>query len=105
MSQTMPTRRRRFPGAAALLAAGLLAACAGAPTPLPDPGGADARLYADRCGACHSVPHPGRHTAPEWDRMLDRMDRVMAERHLAPLEPGERDAIRAYLARHARGAK
>jgi cytochrome c5 len=88
-------------GAAALLAA----ACAAAPTPLPEADSEDARVYVQRCGACHSVPAPGRHTAAEWDRMLVLMDARMAQRAMPPLEDHERDRIRAYLARHARGTK
>jgi len=96
-------RIRTFLGAVG--AALALAACAMAPTPLPEAASDDARVYADRCGVCHSVPHPGRHTVAEWDRMLDLMDARMAQRAMPPLAGPDRDRIRAYLARHARGAK
>lgn len=79
-----------------------LAACAGAPTPIPDSGSADARLYTERCSACHSLPHPARHTPAQWEHLLGVMERHMADRGMEPLAPGERRRILAYLAAHAR---
>jgi hypothetical protein len=79
-----------------------LAACAGAPTPLPEADGADAKLYAARCGTCHSVPHPARHTALEWERVLRLMDQRTAEAGMAPLAGEERERVVAYLTRHGR---
>jgi len=87
---------------AGLIGLAALAACAGAPTPLPEADSADARLYAARCGACHSVPHPARHTAKEWDHVLRLMDERMAQKGLAPLAGAERERVVAYLTRHAR---
>lgn len=86
----------------AAVALAALPACAGAPTPLPEADSGDARLYAARCGACHSVPHPGRHTPEEWDHMLRLMDLRMAEAGMPALADGERERVIAYLARHAR---
>jgi len=88
----------------AAAAAGLvaLAACAGAPTPLPEADGAGAKLYAAKCGVCHSVPHPARHTALEWDHVLRLMDVRMAEAGMAPLAGAEREGVVAYLTRHGR---
>jgi cytochrome c5 len=103
--QYRPRLKTLLRAAGPALAALTLYACAGAPTPLPDGDSADARLYAARCGACHSVPHPGRHTVAEWDRMLKLMDERMAQRAMPPLEGDARERIRAYLASHARGAK
>lgn len=98
-----PNRIRAALAGAGLLV--LLAACAGAPTPLPEADTDAARFYAARCGACHAVPHPGRHTAAEWDRMLALMDVRIAERAMPALEGNDRERIRAYLARHARGSR
>lgn len=88
--------------AAGLIGLATLAACAGAPTPLPEAEGADAKLYAAKCGGCHSVPHPGRHTQKEWDRVLRLMDQRTAEAGMAPLAGAERERVAAYLTRHAR---
>jgi cytochrome c5 len=95
-------RNGRIGWTAAALGLALSAACAGAPTPLPEAASDDAGLYRTRCGACHSVPHPGRHTPAEWGRMLKLMEVRMADAGMAPLEGPERARILDYLTRHAR---
>ncbi|RMD78020.1 MAG: cytochrome C [Gammaproteobacteria bacterium] len=98
----MPTRQRSgIRGAAALAAAALLAACATA-TPLPEAGSPAARLYAQRCGACHAVPHPKRLDFARWQATLKLMEERMAQRGLPPLSPEERRTLLAYLRRNAR---
>ncbi|MDH5526692.1 MAG: cytochrome C [Nitrospirota bacterium] len=77
-----------------------LVACAGAPTPVPDGEGVD--LYRARCGACHSVPHPARHTKEQWPPVLTLMERRMAEAGMPPFVEGERARILGYLERHGR---
>ncbi len=79
-----------------------LAGCAST-TPLPEKESLAARIYAEKCGLCHSVPHPGRHTFEEWQRMVNLMEQRMAEQGIdPPLTTDEEDAILNYLKRHAR---
>jgi cytochrome c5 len=59
-------------------------------------------LYEARCSACHSLPHPGRHTAQQWRHVVTLMERRMQERGHAPLGADERQRILDYLTRHAR---
>ncbi|MFQ5509126.1 MAG: cytochrome C [Leptospirillia bacterium] len=80
----------------------LLAGCAGAPTPLPQGESESAVLYRNACGACHSVPHPARHTAEQWEHLLTLMEVRMAERGMAFPEPDARSRILGYLKAHAR---
>ncbi|HHQ41890.1 MAG TPA: cytochrome C [Chromatiales bacterium] len=93
--------RRKWLSTVALLA-GLAAGCAGAPTPLPEPGSEGERLMRARCGACHAVPHPARLRAADWPAMLALMERRMAERGMAPLGESERETLLGYLRAHAR---
>jgi hypothetical protein len=79
-----------------------VAACAGQPTPIPDRETPSARLYAARCGACHSVPHPKRQTGDQWGYLLSLMETNMEHRDVQPLSPDERDLILSYLETHAR---
>ncbi|MEE9614262.1 MAG: cytochrome C [Thermodesulfobacteriota bacterium] len=80
----------------------VVAACAGAPTPLPDEGSEAAGLYAAKCGLCHSLAHPARHTAHQWERMVEVMEGVMADKGMAALTEEERVVILGYLKEHAR---
>lgn len=79
-----------------------VAGCATVRTPLPDADSAGARLYAARCGACHSVPSPRRLYYQQWVDLLAVMDTNMAHRGMRPLSGGERTVILAYLKAHAR---
>ena len=80
----------------------VLAACAGSPTPIPEADSKDAKVYAVRCGSCHSVPDPRRHNLSEWSHMLDLMYMRISERNVEPLSDDDQKAIMAYLKRHAR---
>ena len=82
---------------ATLLGAWLLTGCAAAPTPLPQADSADARVYAQRCGVCHSVPHPKRHDMAAWQSLIKVMDQRMAERGQPPLNGDERASVMRYL--------
>lgn len=82
-----------------LMLAGL-AACAGAPTPLPEE--QDTSLYRSRCGGCHAVPHPARHSKKQWPGMVALMERRMTEAGMPALAEGERTRILDYLERHGR---
>lgn len=84
-----------------------LAACAGwgelpSGSDLPDAATPGARLFSTRCGICHSVPHPARHTYAGWLHLLSLMERRMIERGIRPLTDRERSDILVYLRVHAR---
>jgi len=79
-----------------------IAGCAGGPMPLPDAQSPAAVLYAEKCGACHAVPHPKRNTAAEWQRLFPLMEQRMAERHMAAFSPEEKETLLNYLESHAR---
>jgi hypothetical protein len=68
---------------------------------LPEEGSPDEALFRSKCTVCHSWPHPGRHSAWEWDHYLKLMDTHMLNREIS-LEPEEKETIRAYLHRNAR---
>ena len=69
---------------------------------LPDAGTPAAQIYSKRCGICHAVPHPARHSYTGWLRLLPLMEQRMAERGIRPLTNEERSAILRYLQAHAR---
>ena len=79
-----------------------LGSCATSPTPLPDAQSAAAQLYAKKCGACHSVPHPTRNTIAQWRHLMEVMKLRMAEQNVAALSMDEEQAILSYLEQHAR---
>jgi hypothetical protein len=80
----------------------MLAAPAYATTPIPDADSPEAKVYVEKCGVCHVLPHPKRLSFNSWKHMLKLMDQRIAERDMSPLEPEEREAIETYLKRHAR---
>jgi len=79
----------------------LLAACA-VSTPMPENESLAFRIYEEKCGSCHALPHPGRHSFQEWIQVVALMERRMEEKGLAPLSTEERDIILSYLERNAR---
>ncbi len=84
------------------LAFSFIAACAARQTPIPDPGSGAAKLFADKCGVCHSLPHPKRHTANQWEHMVTVMDKERDHRGVKPLSDDERVMILEYLKKHSR---
>ncbi len=76
--------------------------CAGLPTPLPEPESRSAIVYREKCGACHSVPHPRRNTYPQWENLVKLMEKNMAHRGMAVLTVEEKETILSYLKNHAR---
>jgi len=86
----------------ALVGFSVLIGCAGTPTPIPLADSEAGKFYAQRCGACHTVPHPKRHSMEEWSMLLDLMQVRMAERGVPPLHGLERTRIEHYLQGHAR---
>ena len=79
-----------------------IAGCAGAPTPIPDAQSSAAQLYAAKCGSCHSVPHPKRHTTEQWQHVLTLMNQRIQENNKPGLTADEKLTIQTYLGDHAR---
>ena len=44
----------------------------------PALGSEPGRMFSIACSQCHALPDPGRHTAREWPRVVERMKRHMA---------------------------
>ncbi len=82
----------------------LLAGCvaSGVTTALPDARSSVVQIYTAYCGACHGVPHPGRHRAAEWPIIVQLMEGHMQRRGMEPPQENERQAILRYLQEHAR---
>ncbi len=79
-----------------------VAGCAaGRPTPIPDTGSTAARLYVEKCGPCHSVPHPKRHTFAEWEHIIIVMKERMESKGMS-FTPEERKIVLTYLEKHSR---
>lgn len=82
----------------ALLSAG----CATNGIAIPQAETAAAQLYAEKCSACHALPHPARHSAGEWPHYVALMEQRMSERNKRPLSDEQRSVILSYLSQHAR---
>ena len=68
---------------------------------LPDADSPAARLFAERCSACHTLPHPKRLDWPHWQHMLRVMKQRMEARGMA-MTTEEWRMIADYLRAHAR---
>jgi mono/diheme cytochrome c family protein len=72
---------------------------------LPDRDAPGARLVADNCGQCHSVPSPASHSATDWPRVLRRMwlrsDRLPDTFGIRMLAEGERGRVADYMIANA----
>jgi hypothetical protein len=80
----------------------LLAVLAAACSPqLPDADSGAARLYVERCGACHRVYAPGVLTAEMWKVQVARMQEMMQRRGVRPLDAQEQGTILSYLTTHS----
>jgi len=66
--------------------------CAGV-TPIPEAGSPMAKVYRERCAACHSLPHPAR---IDYKWMAPRL-LVLPEGIMPVYSPREREAILGYL--------
>lgn len=85
-----------------LAASALLFACS-CSRPLPEADSAEARLYAERCGGCHSPYQPGLQTAAMWELTLTRMEATRMRSAGIRLDDADRHKILAYLTRNAGG--
>ncbi len=84
----------------------LLSACGttGGPSTahLPETTSEAAVAYAARCGSCHAIPHPKRHTYDVWLRMMPLMEKHIADRNMGTMSIEEQTLILAYLKQHGR---
>jgi mono/diheme cytochrome c family protein len=85
-----------------MLFIGTLTACNRAP--LPEAGTTDEQLYAQRCGTCHRAYQPSTLTPAMWQMQVDVMELKMNAAGV-PLAPDDKQAILAYLQRHASQAQ
>jgi hypothetical protein len=84
----------------ACLVAALASSCMNS---LPEADSADAKLYATRCGTCHSPHLPRALTPAMWKVQVDRMDQKFRDARIPPPTAQEKERILAYLTRHAGG--
>ncbi|MFQ5330408.1 MAG: c-type cytochrome [Thermodesulfobacteriota bacterium] len=88
---------------AVVISVGFLAAgCAGRQTPLPAADSAAVHLYESKCGQCHSVPHPRRYRAEQWEQTMRNMVKEMELKGVKPLTEAEKVAILDYLREQGR---
>ena len=80
----------------------VLVGCADMATPLPDSQSSGAKMFADKCSACHALPHPKRHTAEQWRHIMTLMEQRIHERGMHALTTDERKSILTYLQQHGR---
>jgi len=80
----------------------MMAGCASSGTPIPAPQSEAALLFADKCGECHAVPHPARHSADDWPHYVALMEQRMRERDIALLSEAQRQLILSYLSEYGR---
>jgi len=84
------------------------------PRDLPEASSNGARLLGKYCTQCHEMPGPGMHTAEEWPRVVDRMNRrmqmmsghnmmLMMHDIKAPSD-NELQILMSYLKKHAQQA-
>lgn len=88
-------RWRWTPG---VLAALFLSGCDAA---LPEPESSAAKLYQQRCSACHRLYSPQLLTAEMWGYMIPRMEQEMLRGRVPPLSVEEKQTILEYLQKHA----
>ncbi|MEJ2107677.1 MAG: hypothetical protein P8X48_10175 [Acidiferrobacteraceae bacterium] len=55
-------------------------------------------LTQEYCGRCHAAPVPQQHTAAEWPRVVDRMERYMHRQGRPAPNAEDTDTILHYLA-------
>jgi hypothetical protein len=70
--------------------------------PIPDKDTTEAKLYAEKCSLCHSVPHPNRYVYDRWEEIVFNMEDAMKEKGMTELKENERSIILNYLKVHSR---
>ncbi len=76
---------------------------AGCTHPLPEANTYPARLYAQRCGQCHTAYQPRSLTAAMWQAQVQMMQQRMRTAGIPPLSPEQKKIILGYLERNAGG--
>ncbi len=76
--------------------------CTMRPTPIPDAQSSAAKLYREKCGMCHAVPHPKRHTFEQWQHMLTVMEKHAEKGSMVLLTDEEKKVLLEYLKKHSR---
>ena len=76
--------------------------CGNNPTPVPDINSPGAKLYVNKCGTCHSLPHPKRLYYSQWKHIVKVMEKRMEQRGMLPITEREKNVILEYLKNHAR---
>ena len=69
---------------------------------IPDKNSDEAKMYQNKCGICHAVPHPRRHTKLQWEHTLSLMELRMKEKKMPELTEEENNLIRMYIAKNSR---
>lgn len=62
----------------------------------------EGRLFESACSQCHALPDPKQHAAGEWPGVIERMTRNMQAMGRPSPSPATREAILAFLQRHAK---
>jgi len=88
--------------ALAIALAALSVGCAAPPAQDGIAPTAKAQAFSAHCSTCHALPHPRRHSYPEWQTLVAVMEQRMRERGMGPLDDRQRRDILAYLKDHGR---
>ncbi len=59
-------------------------------------------LLLRRCGACHLAPDPAQLEEDQWRAVVTRMEGLIEDAGILPLEPRDRNTILSFLQRHAK---
>jgi len=89
------------------------------PENLPEAESSEAKTYAKFCSQCHALPNPRRNSAKDWKALVERMDarmrmmsrmgggmmgmikRMMGRGRVEAMTTKEKEAVIAYLEKHA----
>lgn len=89
------------------------------PENLPEAESSEAKTYAKFCSQCHALPSPRRNSAKDWRALVERMDarmrmmsrmgggmmgmmkRMMGRGRVEAMTTKEKEAVIAYLEKHA----
>ena len=86
-----------------LLLIGIALLIASCEQTLPEADSPRAVLYSDKCGACHTAPHPQAHTYKAWKKIVPKMEKRVEATGIRPiLSEEEMTDILSYLKKHAR---
>lgn len=69
---------------------------------IPEPASPGAEVYKYTCSQCHVLPDTTLHSANEWPRTIEKMQKHLEGTILGPMLPEELDLILPYLQRNGR---